>query len=115
MSAIQVDTGISFEEYLSLYDGQHAEWIGGKVVLMRPASDRHQDLARFLTALLSFWAEAKEAGVVRPAPLAMKLKPDERGREPAEFYLLDRRGTYKPAPLEDGIFHSRILREWKLI
>jgi len=72
---------VSYEEFLAWADEDvRAEWIDGEIHVMSPASDRHQDLARFLTALFSHAAEAGEnAMIVRPAPFQMKL---ERGREP---------------------------------
>ena len=100
MSA-EIVTGISFEEYLSRYDGKHAEWINGEVVLMSPASDRHQNLVRFLTALLSFWVETRQLGVIRPAPFVVHVEPGAPAREPDLIFVarehLDR---LKPAQLE---------------
>lgn len=87
MSAIEV-TGISFEEFLSRYDGKHAEWLpSGEVILMSPASDRHQDLVSFLDGLLRVFVESRHLGIIRPAPLAMRLDPDRPGREPDLIFL----------------------------
>jgi Uma2 family endonuclease len=49
-----------------------------------PASDRHQDLAGFLTALLRVFVETHDLGVIRPAPFQMKLA---QGREPDLLFL----------------------------
>jgi Uma2 family endonuclease len=49
-----------------------------------PASDRHQDLTRFLTSVLSGFAEVRNLGIVRPAPFQMKL---EHGREPDLLFV----------------------------
>ena len=78
---------ISFEDYLKKYDGQHAEWINGKVELRMSASDKHQDLSDFFVTLLRFWTEAKNAGVIRSAPLTMKISKLRRGREPDILFL----------------------------
>lgn len=78
---------ISFEDYLIKYDGQHAEWIGGKVIVQMPASDRHQDLSDFLVSILRIWVETKDVGKVRSSPLAMKLSPDKKGREPDILFV----------------------------
>lgn len=78
---------ISFEDYLVKYDGQHAEWVDGRVILKMPASDRHQDLSDFLVSVLRIWAEAKDAGLVRSSPLAMKLSEDRKGREPDILFV----------------------------
>ena len=42
---------MSYEAFLEGADEDTAaEWVDGKVILMSPPSDRHQDLADFLTA-----------------------------------------------------------------
>jgi Uma2 family endonuclease len=81
------DEEISFEDYLVKYDGQHAEWIGGKVITFMSASDIHQDLIGFLVAILRFFVEAHDLGIVRPAPFAMKVNNETRGREPDILFL----------------------------
>lgn len=78
---------ISFEDYLIKYDGQHAEWIEGEVILSMPASDRHQDLVRFFTMTIGAFVEMCDKGVIRNAPLAMKLSVDKRGREPDFLFV----------------------------
>lgn len=77
--------GISFDEYLIKYDGQHAEWIGGEVVTYMSASDRHQDLIGFLESTLRVFVEEKDLGVIRTGPMSMRL--EERGREPDVFFV----------------------------
>lgn len=78
---------ISFEDFLVKYDGQHAEWIGGKVILKMPASYRHQDVSDFLVSALRIWVEAKNAGVIRSSPLTMKLVKEKKGREPDILFV----------------------------
>lgn len=85
---IFTDEEISFEDYLVKYDGQHAEWVEGKVITFMSASDLHQDLLRFLISILSFFTEANDLGIVRPAPFAMKINKETRGREPDILFLL---------------------------
>jgi Uma2 family endonuclease len=76
---------MSYEEFLEWCDEDTwAEWVDGEVIVLSPASDRHQDLARFLTAVLSVFTETRELGTVRPAPFLMKL---ERGREPDVLFV----------------------------
>jgi len=72
---------ISYEDFLEEYAGIHAEWIDGKVLVMSPASDRHQDIVDFFTALLRIFVENYQMGWVRSAPFQMKL-PSSNGREP---------------------------------
>jgi Uma2 family endonuclease len=78
---------ISFEDYLVKYDGQFAEWVDGEVILTMPASDRHQDLARFFTMTIGAFAEMRDRGTIRTAPLPMKLSADKRGREPDLMFI----------------------------
>jgi Uma2 family endonuclease len=78
-------TGITFEEYLVKYDGQHAEWIDGNVVTYMSASYTHQDIVGFLEALLRVFVEENNLGVICTGPMSMRL--DGRGREPDVFFI----------------------------
>jgi Uma2 family endonuclease len=75
---------VSYEEFLEWADeNTRAEWVDGQIQVMSPASDKHQDLVRFLTSLFSTVAE--ESGgeaLVRPAPFQMRLEDRPSGREP---------------------------------
>src|SRR3989304_2068525 len=74
---------MTYEEFLDWADEDTwAEWVNGEVMIMTPASYRHQDLADFLTALLRFFVETRQAGIVCSAPFQMKTGPDLPGREP---------------------------------
>ena len=86
-SATVPQTRISFEDFLVKYDGQFAEWIDGEVILTMSASDRHQDLESFLSAILRCYVEENDLGVIRTAPLVMKLTKEKRGREPDLFFV----------------------------
>lgn len=69
----------SVEEFLAWGDEDTwAEWRDGEIVVMAPASDRHQDIVRFLVTLLSLWLERMAQGIVRLAPFAMRLKNSVR-------------------------------------
>ena len=73
---------MTYEEFLAWADEDTwAEWVNGEVIIMGPASDKHQDLAGFLTALLRHFVETNQLGVVRFAPFQMKTGPDLPGRE----------------------------------
>ncbi len=79
-------TKLSYEEFLQRYDEDTpAEWVDGEVILLSPASSRHQDLSDFLTAILRAYVEAKQLGVVRSAPFQMKLGLS--GREPDLLFI----------------------------
>ena len=76
---------ITYEEFLAWADEDTlAEWVDGEIVMTSPASNLHQDEARFLTAVLSVFVEAHALGVIRPAPFQMKLA---HGREPDLLFV----------------------------
>ncbi|MEW6207085.1 MAG: Uma2 family endonuclease, partial [Acidobacteriota bacterium] len=79
---------ISYEEFLAQSDEDiYAEWVDGEVILMSPASNKHQDVADFLTSLFRFWAETHKSGVVRSAPFQMKTGSTLPGREPDVLFI----------------------------
>ena len=79
-------TPMGYEQFLAWIDEDfHAEWVDGEVQFVSPASNRHQDLARFLTAVLSIFTETNQPGGVRPAPFQMRLA--ESSREPDILFL----------------------------
>src|SRR5258708_1698505 len=89
--------GLSYEEFLTAYNGVRAEWVNGEVVMVTPASDRHQDLVDFLAALLRIYIETKELGWVRSAPFQMRLTSGARGREPDLLFVKKEPMTLFPA------------------
>jgi len=95
---------ISFEEYLEAYDGVHAEWVDGRVLVMSPGNRSQSRLTRFLSALLQHWAEAHDLGEVFVPPFALRLG-NGVAREPDVFFLRSDRagqvhGTYVQAPAD---------------
>lgn len=79
---------MTYEEFIVWADEDTwAEWMNGEVISLGPPSERHQDLAGFLTALLRHFAEARQAGVVRPAPFQMKTGQDLPGRQPDILFI----------------------------
>jgi Uma2 family endonuclease len=79
---------MTYEEFLSQADEDvPAEWVDGEIILMSPASQRHQVLGDFLTALLRFFVEANHLGMVLSAPFQMKLEKRPSGREPDLLFV----------------------------
>ncbi len=79
---------MTYEEFLAQADEDTpAEWVDGEVILMSPASKRHQVLADFLTALLRHFVEAHQLGLVLSAPFQMKLAARPSGREPDVLFV----------------------------
>lgn len=77
---------LPYEAFLAQADEDTlAEWVEGTIVHYSPASRPHQEIVRFLTALLSTYAEAHQLGVVLPAPFQMKLP--HSGREPDLLFV----------------------------
>ena len=97
---------MTYEEFLAWCDEDTwAEWVDGEVVILSPASARHQDLARFLLIVLGLFVEAHELGIVLPAPFQMKLGPAGPGRGPDLLFVarahLDRlRPTHLDGPAD---------------
>jgi Uma2 family endonuclease len=90
---------VTFEEFLAWADEDTwAEWVDGEVVLLTPASTRHQIVSRFLSDLLGNFALLRGLGVVLPPPYLVKLPPPvNRGREPdLVFVAADRSDLLKP-------------------
>ncbi len=86
MRAVREAT-ISFEEFLERCEGEHAEWVNGKVVAMAPIGDEHADLSDFLQMLLRHWAEQHDSGIVRSEPFVMKTGAALPGRSPDVLFL----------------------------
>ncbi len=85
---IQVTENLTFEEFIQEYMDVHAELVNGKVQIMTPASNRHQDLVRWFMSVFSLFVEGRGLGVVRSAPLTMRIPgKDSHGREPDVMFV----------------------------
>jgi Uma2 family endonuclease len=97
---------ISYEDFLAWCDEDTwADWVDGDVIMVSPASRRHQDIVRFLVSLLSLHVESHDLGTILIAPFQMKLGEDMPGREPDLLYIasshLDRlKNTYLDGPAD---------------
>lgn len=92
---------ISYEEFLTLYEGVRAEWVDGEVIMPPPASDLHQDLVDFLVAVLRVYIETHDLGWMRSAPFQMRLAQISRGREPDILFVrTDRMHLIHPTYLD---------------
>ncbi|MFN3476758.1 MAG: Uma2 family endonuclease [Candidatus Methylomirabilales bacterium] len=86
---------LTYEEFLAWCDEDTwAEWVEGEVVMVSPASNRHQDLASFLTTVLRVFTEVHHLGMIRPAPFQMKTGAELPGREPDLLFS----GCSRPRP-----------------
>ncbi len=76
-------TGITFEQFLKDYDGQHAEWLpDGSVELVVGNNVDHNALLGLLHTLLSDYLERTDMGRVILAGYVMKSSSTGAGREP---------------------------------
>ena len=96
---------LSYEDFLAQYEGTRAEWVDGEIIMVPPASERHQNIIGFLVNLLRPYVESKNLGEVLLAPFQMKLGTDSPGREPDLLYVasahLDRlKDTYLDGPAD---------------
>ncbi|GIX48435.1 MAG: hypothetical protein KatS3mg131_2646 [Candidatus Tectimicrobiota bacterium] len=79
---------LSYEEFLKWCDEDTwAEWVNGEVILLSPASRRHQQLVVFLVRVLGAFVEQQGLGVVLSAPFQMKTGPELPGREPDLLFI----------------------------
>ncbi len=95
---------MSYEEFLAWADEDTwAEWVEGRVVMMTPASQKHQQIVFFLAQVLNVYVQTHELGIVLVAPFQMKL--EGRGREPDVLFVKKEhvgrlKGTYLEGPAD---------------
>jgi Uma2 family endonuclease len=95
---------MSFEEFLEWADEDtHAEWVDGKVVLMSPVSDRHQDVGLFILFLMKSYLVINPIGRLFYESFQMKTGSKLPSREPDIIYLANEhanrnRHTYLEGP-----------------
>ncbi|MCS7310355.1 MAG: Uma2 family endonuclease [Armatimonadetes bacterium] len=79
---------ISYEQFLEWLDEDTwAEWVDGEVELMSPVSSQHQDVGRFLIAILQLYVTYHDLGVLRYEPFQMKTGRDLPGRSPDILFV----------------------------
>ena len=69
-----VKPGVSEEDFYRLA-GEDTDWeyLDGRIIMHSPASDRHEDIFRFLITLLSAYLDEKGGAVVRGSRYPMRL------------------------------------------
>lgn len=78
---------ITYEAFLQKYVDVHAEYLDGKVNVLMTASDKHQNISDWLTAILRLFIEAFDLGWIRSAPFNMRLPDRNYGREPDILFV----------------------------
>lgn len=80
---------ITFEEFLVWCDEDTwAEWVDGKVIILTPASRKHQKVFGFLIKLMDEYVIVRQSGELLYAPFLVRL-PEilRRGREPDIIFI----------------------------
>ncbi len=96
-----VKPGVTEEDFYRLAD-EDSDWeyLDGRIVMHSPASDRHENLFRFLLTLLSGYLDEKGGAVVRGSRYPMRLDPDWSPEPDLLVVRSDRRHLMTPRRLE---------------
>jgi Uma2 family endonuclease len=78
---------VTYEEFLRLTDGMHAEWVDGEVVLAMPVSGTHDEMQTWLLLVLGAFLQERPLGKLRHDPFQMKTGPDLPGRAPDLIFV----------------------------
>ncbi len=79
---------MTFEEFLAWCDEDTwAEWVDGEVIMVSPASERHQEIGSFLETILRIYTKTKKLGRILRAPFPLRLPELEHAREPDLLFV----------------------------
>ncbi|BCX02894.1 MAG: hypothetical protein KatS3mg053_0832 [Candidatus Roseilinea sp.] len=79
---------MSFEEFLTWDpEGGLTEWINGEAVQYMAATNTHQKVVEFLTALLKLFVRIERLGQIFTGPYTMRAIEGGSGREPDVFFV----------------------------
>ncbi len=84
-----------------VHEKTRAEWVDGEVIIMSPVNDRHADINRWLTAILSLWLEEHELGCIRGDVMVRLAKPRSR-RVPDIYFFARERAVLQRANHFEG-------------
>lgn len=82
-------TGVSFAEFLPRFDGRHAEWVMGGVLVYMANNRKHQEIFQFLITLFNLYLGLRPVGRVLAASFTMYLGDDRPAREPDVMIVLN--------------------------
>lgn len=86
-TGVVVARDVTYEEFLTEFDGRFVEWIFGVVIEMS-VTPIHNAIARFLLILLDLYLQRTGGGRVEQEPMIMRLSPNTPGRSPDLMVLL---------------------------
>jgi len=79
---------MTYEQFLVwASEGPPAEWVNGEVIIPMPVKNEHQRILGLLQTLLHTFCELFDLGIVRVAPMQVKLSAEGSGREPDVWFL----------------------------
>lgn len=84
-----VAENVSYEDFLRLYDSQHAEWYQGKVILVMANNNKHQIIFSLLDFILRLYFDLKPIGTFRMASFSMRVSEELPHREPDVMIILN--------------------------
>lgn len=83
-----VAKGLTYEQFQQQFEGRHAEWLMGDVILL-VNNLQHNRIAAFLLSLLQFYFSLKPIGEAIMAGFQMYLGDDVPAREPDVVVVLN--------------------------
>lgn len=96
-----VKPGVSEDEFYRLADEDRDwEYLDGRIVMHSPASERHENLFRFLLTLVSAYLDETAEAVVRGSRYPMRLDPDWSPEPDLLIVRANRRHLMTPRRLE---------------
>jgi Uma2 family endonuclease len=79
---------LSFQQFLKQFDGVHAEWLMGDVIIMSN-NEIHGEIFQFLISLFRLYLGFKPIGKLLTASFTMYVGDDKPGREPDLMIVLN--------------------------
>ena len=74
---------MTYEQFLTSDLGHdHFEWVDGRTIEMSAVESDHEQIAVFLTRILSDWLDAHDGGRVMTDPFQMRVPTRPAGRAP---------------------------------
>jgi Uma2 family endonuclease len=96
-------TGVDYEAFLhgDDFNGLHAEWVNGLVILMPSIDARHDLLSQFLSSLFAAYLSETGSGILLRDPFIMRLPNVPSGRAPdCQVILNERLGQLRTYELD---------------
>ncbi len=84
-----IEEGVSFEDFITRYDGQWVEWINGAVIAISPINQQHENIRDYLRDMFRAYFALNPIGVITGEPQTMRLPTIASGRSPDLFIVLN--------------------------